>query len=105
MKHFEQMASGEGEWTGVLVDQGQILFGHLPDGRLDAGEQSRIGQVAFGRHDGVDSGGCDAPLNVGQVLNVAVGDHRDVHRLPVSTYIKFSLNFHWSQLESLCIFT
>jgi len=39
VEEFEEVAAGEGERARVAIDQRQVLVGHVPDERLDAGKE------------------------------------------------------------------
>ncbi len=83
IKHFKEMSPSIADGAGVLVNKVQVLFGHLPNKRLNSRENSRIGKISFGRHYSVHSSTLYAPLNIGQVLDITIGDHWYVNSRPI----------------------
>ena len=83
MQYLEDVSSGVAEGAVVAARQLQVLVGHLPDGRVEAGEQGRVVQVPLGRHNALHARLGQTAVHVRQVLDVAVGEHRDTDRLSV----------------------
>ena len=61
VEQLEEVSPRVTDRAGVPVHQVQVLECHLPDGRVQAGKQRGVRQVALGRHDADDAGLRDAP--------------------------------------------
>lgn len=77
VKNFKEVSASESDGAGVAIHQVKVLFGHVPDERLDAGEEGRIGKVPLCRHDAVHACALDAAVHVSPVLDVPVGYDRN----------------------------
>lgn len=95
MKHFKKVPSRVRKWARMLFDETQVLVGHLPNWRMNSGEDGRVRQVPFGRHDRIDTDLLNATISVRQVLDVAICNHRNAHCFSnYTTFIFDQLSYH-----------
>lgn len=83
VEELEEVSAGVAGRARVLEGELEVLQRHVPGGRLPTRVQGGVVQVALRAHDPVHARLPQAPLHVGEVLDVAVGEHGHGHGVPV----------------------
>lgn len=97
MENLEEVAANVAHRTWILVHQIEVFTGDGPGSRTRPFEDERILEVPFSRHHSIDAGLLDAPLDVSNAANVAVGKDWNTETVAnCFNNLPVSYSRHWS---------